>query len=724
MYRPTASALCFLFVATLLLSCNSPENNKPQPAAKADLRQTMVEQLDSLARYSVPMENYQLNSLRAEYWREQAAQQTELGKQISARFQMANELLNAGKLEDAILEMSKIAQQLGGQLNDQTKMLYELLAIAYLRLGEQQNCVDNHNPASCILPLKEEGWHQLKQGSEQAIALYEQILAAYPDDLQSRWLLNIAYMTLGQYPHGVPTKFRIPTAAFTSAARDFPEFKDVAISLGLDVEGLSGGAIMEDFNNDGRLDIFATSYGLRDQCRLFFQQADGSFEDVTAAAGLTGLFGGLNTLQADYDNDGKVDILILRGGWLNKGGKLPNSLLHNNGDGTFTDVTEAAGLLTYHPTQTAAWADFDGDGYLDLFIGNESSKQDGVQLSHPCELYHNRGDGTFENVAAQTGLNFTAFVKGCAWSDVNNDGRPDLFVSVLGNANRLYLNRGGHTAQDWQFEEKAAAAGVQEPVFSFPTWFFDYDNDGFEDLFVSGYDLRRLNQVSGDAAAEYLGQSPQAEYPRLFRNNGNETFTDVTAATGLDKVMYGMGCNFGDLDNDGYLDFYVATGAPDFRAIVPNRMFRNVGGQRFEEVTMDGFGHIQKGHGIAFGDYDRDGDQDIYCTMGGAFEGDVAHNVLYQNPGAGNDWLVLDLKGAPVIGARVKVTVHSADGKERSFYRTAGSGASFGASSLQVEVGLGKAESVVAVEVAWPGKEGPVSKYEGLAKDQYHVLRK
>ena len=170
---------------------------------------------------------------------------------------------------------------------------------------------------------------------------------------------------------------------------------------------------------------------------------------------------------------------------------------------------------------------------------------------------------------------------------------------------------------------------------------WDFDQDGWLDLFVSGW-----RAAAGDIAAEFLGIPGNDEKPRLYRNLQDGTFEDVTEQTGLNKVMYTMGSNYGDLDGDGWLDFYVGTGDPNLRALMPNRMFRNVNGVRFEEVTTHGgFGHLQKGHGVAFGDIDHDGDQDVYQVMGGAFEGDLARNTLFENPGHGNEWVILSLEG-------------------------------------------------------------------------------
>ncbi len=187
-----------------------------------------------------------------------------------------------------------------------------------------------------------------------------------------------------------------------------------------------------------------------------------------------------------------------------------------------------------------------------------------------------------------------------------------------------------------------------------------------------------------------------------------------------------MGCNFGDLDNDGWLDFYAGTGNPDFRTLVPNRMFRNDAGRSFQDVTTSGgFGHLQKGHGVAFGDLDNDGDQDVYLKVGGAFSGDLFHSALFENPGHGNHWITLRLIGdrdnRAAIGARVKAVVEDASGP-RTIYATVGSGGSFGGSTLQQEIGLGAAKRVKRLEVTWPAT-GQVQVLEDLDADQFLEIR-
>ena len=368
------------------------------------------------------------------------------------------------------------------------------------------------------------------------------------------------------------------------------------------MNGISGSCVVEDMDNDGLLDIMASSYGLNDQIRYMHQMKDGSFKTETVSSGLVGIVGGLNLVHADYNNDGFADFVILRGGWLGKNAKFPFSLIKNKGNNSFEDVTLESGLYSPAPTQTAAWGDFNNDGWIDLFVAHEK---------YPCQLFINE-KGRFRDVAPEYGLNVNLFVKGCVWGDINNDGFPDLYLSVLGAPNKLWLNQPGITPGKRIFTDISKSAGVEEPIYSFPTWFFDFDNDGWLDLFVSGYDTRRFSQVGGDAARDMLGMPPLGELPRLYHNNGNNTFTDVSTAYGVNHVNYAMGCNFGDIDNDGWPDYYLGTGAPEFTTIVPNKLYHNIGGKKFEDITYaTNTGHIQKGHGVAFADIDNDGDQDI-----------------------------------------------------------------------------------------------------------------
>ena len=532
-------------------------------------------------------------------------------------------------------------------------------------------------------------------------------------------------MTVGEYPDKVPPQWLIPPQTFASDY-DIKPFPDIAASLGLDLMGLSGEGILEDFDRDGFLDLMISAWGLNDQLRYFHNQGDGTFAERTEEAGLTGIVGGLNMVQADYDNDGYPDVLVLRGAWFGEQGRLPNSLLHNRGDNTFEDVTETAGMLSFHPTQTASWGDYDNDGRLDLFIGNETTPNSPRERYHPCELYHNEGNGKFSEVAKENGLAVVGFVKGVAWADIDNDGDQDLYLSRFTESNLLFRNDGSDGSGHWRFTEIGRQAGVEQPLRSFPTWFFDYDNDGFEDLFVAGYETIIGRAIVQDVVADYLGLPTTVETCKLYHNRGDGTFEDVSQQAHLAKVMYTMGCNYGDLDNDGYPDFYLSTGNPDYRSLMPNRMFRNAGGKFFQDVTTSGgFGTLQKGHGISFGDIDNDGDQDIYAVIGGAYSGDVYPNALFENPGHGNHWITLDLEGVQcnrsAIGSRIAVKVSTPAGS-RQIRTTVSTGASFGANSLQQEIGLGDATGIEEIEVRWPAS-GKVQRLGAVAMDHFYQLR-
>jgi len=663
---------------------------------------------------------------RARHLREDLSKNPDLPIEIKMREVLAENLLKSGDSAGAVEELEKLralCQQRGVVLTPAfEKLIRENLAMSYLRLGEQENCLHYHGQDSCLYPIKGGGVHVARRGAEGAFREFTEALQKDSNDLKSRWLLNIAAMTLGKYPDDVPEKWRVPPSTFQSEY-DIGRFYDVATDAGLVINQHSGGAIMEDFDGDGLLDLMVSGSGPRDQLRFFHNNGDGTFSERTREAGLTGEAGGLNIVVTDYNNDGHPDVLVLRGGWWGQNGKYPMSLLRNNGNGTFDDVTEEAGLMSLHPTQTAAWADYDNDGWLDLYVGHEANTTE----NHPSQLFHNNHDGTFTEVAAPNALADMGFVKGVAWGDFNNDGRPDLYVSVKGKGNHLFRNDGPMDPQNprpdrWKFTDVTAQAGVAEPIHSFATWFFDYDNDGWPDLYVSGFYVETLN----DIAAFQMGLPFKAELPRLYHNNHDGTFTDVTKQMKLDRAILVMGANFGDLDNDGWLDVYLGTGDVPYEALLPNRMFRNNQGKVFQDVTTSGdFGHLQKGHAVAFGDIDNDGDEDVFEEMGGAASGDIYPSVLYENPGHGNHWITLELEGVKTnraaFGARVSVTVKTAKGV-RHIYRTVGYGSSFGGNPLRQHIGVGKAQRIAEVEVTWPTSK-LVQTFRDLPVDHAYHLR-
>jgi hypothetical protein len=633
---------------------------------------------------------------------------TEMNERIRLQFQLGIQQINAARPDAALntfADMERLVAEGGAALDEHTRAeLWLRKGMAFLRLGEQENCLATHNADSCVFPLKPKAYHLLPRGSRGAIAMFSAHLAEHPADFSARWLLNLAYMTLGEHPDKVDKRYLIPPEKFASEY-DLPRFLDVSDGLGIDANDLAGGCIVDDFDNDGLYDLVISAWDMKGQLRYFHNNGDGTFADRTSEAGLVGEVGALNIQQTDYNNDGLLDIWMLRGGWLGQAGRIPNSLLRNNGDGTFTDVTEEAGLLSFHPTQASRWFDYDGDGWLDLFIGNESTEQRNPDWS---ELFHNNRDGTFTECAKACGIYVAEFVKGVACADYDNDGRPDLFLSVRKNGRKILLHNDGPNASGgWGFSDVTDWSGVMTEALSFGTFFFDYDNDGWEDLLVFGYNVAE-GSVS-DVAKDYLGLPNGGARPKLYHNNHNRTFTDVTEAAHLNRVCHTMGHNYGDLDNDGWLDFYCGTGDPDFKTLIPNRMFRNANGRFFQDVTSaTGTGHIQKGHAIAFADFDDDGDQDVYSSLGGAYSGDFARNALFMNPGTTNRWLKLKLVGVKAnrvaIGARIKVALQTPHGP-RELHRVVSSGGSFGSNPLRQEIGLGDATAIAAVDIRWPGSD-------------------
>lgn len=578
--------------------------------------------------------------------------------------------------------------------------LQALQAIAYLRLGEQKNCIANHVAESCILPIAQVAMYQVQEPTRKAIELYKEILAKNPADLNAMFLLNVAYMNVGEYPQAVPQQYLINPQIF-STQPDVGKFKNIAINTSLATVSSSGGAIIEDFNNDGLLDIFNTGWLLTENVKLMINKGDGTFSDKTDSAGLKGITGGLHCVQTDYNNDGFMDIFIPRGAWWNDFGKLPNSLLKNNGDGTFTEVTKSSGLWSLYPTQSAAWADFNNDGWLDVFIGNESRRD--AKETYPCELFLNKGDGTFQNVAKELGLALEILCKGVSAGDYDNDGDEDLVISFQGYKNILLRNdlKNG----ELKFTDVSKEAGIENPSKTFPSAFFDYNNDGWQDLVICTYDAGNCEY---DNAAEFFGKERKGEISAIFKNNGNGTFTNANSELQFNASMTCMGLNYGDVNNDGWLDIYFGTGTPEYTALVPNRMFLNEGGKHMQDITYSaGLGHLQKGHGIAFGDVDNDGDQDIFSDFGGGFEGDAFQSAFFENPGNDNNWVTLKLIGTKsnkaAIGTKVTITAANADGSEQKYYHIVSSGASFGANSMQLECGLGTATAIKKIEITWAG---------------------
>ncbi len=581
--------------------------------------------------------------------------------------------------------------------------LMAVLGIVAMRRGEIENCVECVGPSTCIFPIAEEARHKNESGSREAMKWFKAYLAESPRDLRIIWLLNIVAMTLGEYPDQVPPEYRIATRLSQTTSGEAPRFENVATTTGLTARGpnLAGGSIFDDFNGDERPDLFSTSLDADLGASLYINKGDGTFEDRSASAGLGDQVYALNIRRADYDNDGDLDVLLLRGGWERA---LRLSLLRNRGDASFDDVTIGAGLGEPITTESAAWGDYDNDGRLDLFVCGEYLIPGGQPSDRPgnprnrCRLYHNEGNGTFKDVAGRAGVVNERCAKGSVWGDYDDDGQLDLFVSNMGQPSRLYRNQG-----DGTFEDVASSLGVTGADMSFACWFWDYDNDGKLDLYVNDYRAKVAEVLASALGVRIQGSS----HPRLYRNLAKDGFRDVSVEMGLDRAMAPMGANFGDIDNDGYLDLYLGTGDMSYEGLDVKLMFRNVEGIGFEDVTtLSGTGHLQKGHGVSFADFDDDGDLDLFVELGGATPGDQAYNALFRNPLEGRHWLKVKLVGTrtnrSAIGARIRADLVLPDGRKRSIYRTIGNNSSFGGNSLTELIGLGGVERLAELVIQWP----------------------
>jgi FG-GAP-like repeat/ASPIC and UnbV len=572
--------------------------------------------------------------------------------------------------------------------------------VTSLRLGETDNCVMCRGESSCIIPIAPAAVHTNTTGSRRAVRHFTEYLEKFPDDFTVRWLLNLAHMTLGEYTQKVDTRYLIPLDRFVKSEFDIGKFRDIGHKVGVDRLNMYGAGVMEDLDSDGRLDLVVSTADPVGPMAYYRNKGDGTFEDRSKESALGRQLGGTNLVQMDYNNDGRIDLFVSRGGWFYL--PMPQTLLRNDGGGKFSDVTQEAGLLAQLNSPGSRWADYDNDGWLDVLMLAEKQNN---------RLYHNRGNGTFEDVSAKAGVQSGGlYCKGADWIDYDNDDYPDLFLNNFMGEARLY-----HNNRNGTFTDVTRSMGIDGPTKGFSCWAWDYDNDGWLDLFATCYDFSIEDVVKG-----LLGQPHSRLSNRLFHNAGGKRFENRTKQAGLDLVFAAMGSNYGDFDNDGFLDFYLGTGAPDLATLVPNRMFRNVAGQRFADISgSSGTAHLQKGHGVSCADWDNDGDVDLFIEMGGTVPGDRYHNVLFQNPGQGNHWLTVKLVGKktnrPALGARIKVV--AAGDHPLTVQRHVSSGSSFGANPLQQTIGLGKADRVALLEIHWP-TSGTTQVFKGLAVNQ------
>src|SRR5713226_2911511 len=503
------------------------------------------------------------------------------------------------------------------------------------------------------------------------------------------------------------------------------------------LETMGGGVAMLDYDTDGRMDLFFTNGAhLEDPMpkgampdkrdprywnRLYHQKPDGTFEDVTERAGVKGDGYSMGVAVGDYDNDGWVDLYVT--------GYGANILYHNNGDGTFTDVTKKTGTGGSGWSTSAAWIDYDRDGRLDLFVGRylDWDFDRGAMICgdtrpgyraycHPNNfegvtnlLFHQRPDGTFEDVSAASKIADPAGkALGVAIADFDGDGWPDIVVANDSVRQSLYRNRG-----DGTFEDIALPAGIgyDENGKTFAGMGVDaadYDGDGYPDIFMTA--------LSNET------------YP-LFHNSGDKTFSYDTNTVGIGQatLLYsGWGTHFVDVDNDGLPDIFVAQGhvldtvektSSYLKYKEPMLLLRNTGKQfiTISPTAGPAFDLPLAARGAAVGDLNNDGQPDIVVGVLNASP------VILRNNGTKNHWIGFALIGTKsnrsAIGARLIVTDPA--GRKRMFDVTTG-GSYLSSGDPRVLVGLGTATAVRSVEIHWPSKRTQL--IENPAIGRYHTI--
>lgn len=426
-----------------------------------------------------------------------------------------------------------------------------------------------------------------------------------------------------------------------------------------------------DYDNDGFLDLVAANGGPNASENEFLYHNDGAggFNKVTGINVVTN--GGFSFAAAwgDYDNDGLVDLFIP-----NLGQK--NFLYRNQGGGVFAKITTGAVANDVGNSVACAWGDYDNDGFLDLFVANRSGQRN--------FLYHNNGDGTFSRVTTGPVATDAGSSEGCAWGDYDNDGYLDLFVANLGQRNFLY-----HNNRDGTFTRVNTGRIATDVANSVCAAWGDFDNDGWLDLFVSSYGGNSL----------------------LYRNNRDGTFTRITAGPAATDSGNAVGCAWGDYDNDGFLDLFVSR-ASDQR----NSLYHNNGDGTFAKITTgnivtDGGDSI----GCAWGDSDNDGFLDLFVANRSG-----QNNFLYHNDGNSSRWLKVRCVGAvsnrSAIGVKVRVRTTLAGSERSQLRQVSGGDGENNSDSLIAHFGLGDALEADVLRLEWPS--GAVQEFTHVAANR------
>ena len=509
-----------------------------------------------------------------------------------------------------------------------------------------------------------------------------------PTDLRYRWMLRALTLHAGQSESKIPEGFRLKVPA---GDRAIFQLRDVTKACGAERMALGRGASWGDFDNDGREDILVGAE--RAPFCLLRNRGEGSFEDVADRVGLHDPVGlGCYASQfIDYDNDGFQDIFLTSNGW-GGGGRL--FLFHNEGGKRFTDVTARAGLGGTLNAFGASWADYDNDGRADLAVATGIIDPEGGDR---VRLFHNEGNGKFREVGEQAGLSQRARWISLCWGDYDGDGRQDLLAASFDQGPFLFRNLG-----DGRFEDVSVKAGIRTQTHAYTPEFFDFDNDGILDLFVSTYPKGDL-QVKDMIDAHLTGVVPSSQRQLLFRNNGDGTFHNVSDQAGITGWYGGMSSQVGDLDNDGFDEIVIGTGNPALDWTEPKPLFHNNGEGQFSDIAQSaGLIHFGMLHGTALADYDNSGNLSLFGSFGGFYWGTRESAKLYRNLGSGNSSLEIRLIGTRSNRDAIGTKVSAFAGKNR-VHKWVNGGNGFGcANSKIVHVGLGREKRVDRLDIQWP----------------------
>jgi len=572
------------------------------------------------------------------------------------------------------------------------------LGVTFLKLGLYEDAARHllqasGNPSYRARALHEAAVALARAGQfERAARTGNEALIADPDNQRALSWLWLTSKKMGGYPDFVPAAHRMELKV--GYEKPGVEFEDIAGQVGLDKTSAGRGLAVFDYNNDGLLDVvISAAHG---GVNLFRNNGDGTFTDVSVGSGLDACLNSFAIAVGDYNNDGYQDLYITRLGFYVGMGVL----FRNNGDGTFTDVTEKAGLKIWGPGFTATWVDYDCDGHLDLFVANNLGGL--FERKTPNRLFHNNGDGTFTDVTEKAGLATIWPTIGAAWGDYNNDGYPDLFLSNAMGLSQIYRNNRNGT-----FTDVSAQAGITESCIGASAFWIDYNNDGLLDIVQwswSDHEDVIHTMRHGEGPADGLPH-------RIYQNNGDGTFTMRNREIGLTGCFGSMSGNAGDFNNDGYLDLVLGNGSPRMDRLEPPILLE-FDGKRFRNTTFAaGLPFYGKGHGATLADLFGDGRLSILIAAGGAYPGDLLTMRVFCPKRLPGNYLNVRCVGVKsnrsAIGARLRLMAGG-----RAQYREISGGSNFGCLPFEQHFGLEDTAAVDSLEIRWPS--GLVQRFESL----------